>query len=387
MRAVPVTDRKTRKEFHRVAEIIYADDENYIPHLIQDIDQLFDVKTNKLLENGAAIRWVFYNHENKLIGRVAVFINPKAAYENPQPTGGMGFFECIDDQAVADFIFDKAKKWLEEKGMEAMDGPVNFGERDQFWGCLTKNFTDPNTYGSNYNPPYYPKLFENYGFDTYFTQYLFSRDVYEPVPEIFLRKLQILRKKFGVEARNMIGVSAEELTRDFLTVYNGAWVDYAGFKPMTLKTATELMKKLKPILDRRIVFFAYEGAKPIGFFINIPELNEIFKYVDGNMNWIGKLKFLYHKWRNTPRTMVGLIFGVVKEWHGRGIEGMMIYEAGQYLHPRDLYDRIVMTWIADFNPKMLHVAENIGSKPFREMKTYRYLFDRDKPFERHPVVE
>lgn len=387
MRAVPVTDRQTKKEFHRVAKIIYADDANYIPHLIQDIDRVFEVETNKLLEKGAAIRWIFYNDKNELVGRVAAFINPKTAGEKPQPTGGMGFFECIDDQKTADFIFDTAKSWLAEKGMEAMDGPINLGERNQFWGCLTKNFTDPNSYGMNYNPPYYPQLFENYGFLTYFNQYQFVRDVYQPAQAVFVRKVNLLRERYGVTVKSMVGVSDKKLTRDFLTVYNGGWGGYAGFEPMTLDTAKAMMKKLKPVLDRRIVYFAYHGEDPIGFFISIPEMNEIFRYVNGNLNWLGKLKFLYHRWKGTPRTMVGIIFGVVEEWHGRGIEGALIHGAGEYLQPRDIYDRIVITWIGDFNPKMLGVAEKLQAQPYREMKTYRYLFDRDKPFERHPVVE
>lgn len=387
MHATPVRDRETRRMFHRIPELIYADDPNYIPHLIQDIEKVFDPGANKLLEDGEAIRWVFFNDREEPVGRVAAFINPKTAYENPQPTGGVGFFESIDDQETADYIFDTAKAWLADRGMEAMDGPINLGERNQFWGCLTKNFTDPNSYGMNYNPPYYPKLFENYGFKTYFEQYQFMREVNEPVQEVFVRKVNLLAKKYGVTSRNMVGVSDEKLTRDFLTVYNGAWGDHAGFKPMTEKVARAMMKKLKPVLDKRIVFFAYHEETPIGFFINIPELNDIFRHVDGNLNWIGKLKFLYHKWRGTPRTMVGIIFGVVKSWHGRGIEGAMIHEAGQYLQSRDLYDRIVMTWIGDFNPKMLRVVENLGAEPYREMKTYRYLFDRDKPFERHPVIE
>ncbi|MDP4588198.1 MAG: hypothetical protein NWS86_08455, partial [Flavobacteriales bacterium] len=81
-----------------------------------------------------------------------------------QPTGGMGFFDCIDNQEAANLLFETCKKWLNEQGAEAMDGPINFGEKDRFWGLLVENFTDLSSYALNYNPDYYVRLFENYGF-------------------------------------------------------------------------------------------------------------------------------------------------------------------------------------------------------------------------------
>lgn len=388
MRAVLVNDPSSLKDFHRVPEIIYASDKNYIPHLKQDIDKIFDPKKNKLLrqKNGKASRWIFFNKNNQLIGRIAAFIHPKTAYGEKQPTGGVGFFESINDQKTANFIFDTAKNWLADQGMEAMDGPVNFGERNQFWGCLTKNFTDPNSYGMNYNPPYYPELFENYGFKTYFEQYLYKRPVLMPIQEVFVRKNKNLREKHGIHVDNFVNKSLEQAAKDFLTVYNAAWGGHDNFKPMTLDVAQKIMNSQKPIIDKRIVIFAYHEEEPIGFFINIPELNEIFKYVNGNLNWIGKLKFLYHKWRGTPKTMVGIVFGVSKEWQGKGVEGAMIDWAGSYVTKNTNYKEIVMTWIGDFNPKMLRVCENLGATRYRELKTFRYLFDRNKTFERYPII-
>lgn len=387
MRAVVVNDKSTLKQFHRVAKIIYANDDNYIPHLIQDIDKIFDPAKNKLFVKGKAIRWIFYNDSGNLVGRVAAFVNPKTAYSENQPTGGVGFFESVNDKDVAHFIFDTAKKWLADEGMEAMDGPINFGERNQFWGCLTVNFTDPGSYGMNYNPPYYQELFESYGFQTYFNQYLYRRPVVMPVQEVFIRKVERLKQTSNITVSHVKNKSLEELAQDFRMVYNEAWGGHDHFKPMPLETAQKIINALKSIIDKRIVIFAYHENKPIGFFINIPELNEIFKYVNGNLNLIGKLKFLYHKLIGTPTTMVGIVFGVAREWHGKGIEGAMIHFAGEYINKYTRYKEIIMTWVGDFNPKMLKVCENLGATRFREMKTYRYLFDRTLPFERCPIVE
>lgn len=208
-----------------------------------------------------------------------------------------------------------------------------------------------------------------------------------PVQEVFVRKNKILREKHGIHVDNFTGKNLDQAARDFLTVYNAAWGGHDNFKPMKLEVAQKIMRSLKPIIDKRIVIFAYHKEEPIGFFINIPELNEIFKYVNGNLNWLGKLKFLYHKWKETPKTMVGIVFGVAKDWQGKGVEGAMIDWAGSYVTKNTNYQEIVMTWIGDFNPKMLKVCENLGATRYRELKTYRYLFDRNIPFERYPLID
>lgn len=387
MQAILVNDKESLNQFHRVPEQIYAHDYNYIPHLRQDIDKIFDSQKNKLLQEGKAARWFFVNEHNQSVGRIAAFVNPKTAYSEVQPTGGIGFFESINDQKTANYIFETAKRWLESEGMEAMDGPINFGQRNQFWGLLTKNFEAPPNYGMNYNPSYYQQLFENFGFKTYFNQYLYKRPVLMPVQDVFKRKTEHLLEDEEVYVTNIIGKSYEQISADFRTVYNAAWGGHDHFKPITKEVADKIINALKPIIDRRIVIFAFHKEQPIGFFINIPELNEIFKYVDGNLNWLGKLKFLYHKWRKTPKTMVGIVFGVAQDWHGKGVEGAMIDWAGEYITRKTNYREIVMTWIGDFNPKMLKVCRNLGAERFREMKTYRYLFDRAKPFERYPIMK
>jgi hypothetical protein len=106
----------------------------------------------------------------------------------------------------------------------------------------------------------------------------------------------------------------------FLEVYTKAWGGHKGVKPMDIEGAKKIFKKLKPIADPKLIWFGFYKEQPIAFYISIPELNQLFKHVDGNMNWWGKLKFLYHKLRGRNTKMLGIVFGVVPEWHGKGIE-------------------------------------------------------------------
>ena len=124
-----VTTRQLAKEFIRVNVEINKNNPNYIHPLEKDINEVFDPKKNKAFRFGEAVRWILKDKKGKLIGRIAAFVNKK--YKNKGddgPVGGIGFFDCINDQVAADMLFDVAKHWLLQRGMQAMDGPINFGE-------------------------------------------------------------------------------------------------------------------------------------------------------------------------------------------------------------------------------------------------------------------
>jgi hypothetical protein len=166
---LPVTDDITEKEFLFGTVYLYKNDPNWVRPLDKDIHDVFDKTKNKSFRFGKAERWILKDDTGKLLGRIAAFVNSK--YKNigdNSPTGGVGFFECINSQEAADLLFDNARHWLINNGMEAMDGPINFGERDRWWGLLTRGFYEP-LYCMNYNPPYYVQLFENYGFRVFMT--------------------------------------------------------------------------------------------------------------------------------------------------------------------------------------------------------------------------
>lgn len=386
MQITQVSTAADQVAFLAVPHNLYANDSNYIPHLRQDIEKTFDATKNRAFRGGTAKRWVLRNDQGGLTGRIAAFVNKKYADGMEQPTGGIGFFESIDDAASAALLFDTAVEWLKEQGMEAVDGPINFGEKDRFWGLLVENFTDIPSYGLNYNPPYYQKLFEAYGFKLYYNQYIYKRDMYVPAQEIFVKKYNMVMASRDYRIANIRNRSWEQVAEDFCTVYNNAWGGHHGFKKMPLEQARKIMKALKPVVDRDIVVFVYHNAKPVAFYVNIPELNEIFRHVNGDLNLIGKLKFLWHKWRKTPRIMVGIVFGVDRAYHGKGLEGAMIKWAEDHIVPLHRYDQTTLTWIGDFNPKMMHIAENLGAERSRAYITYRLLFDPNKPFERAPIV-
>lgn len=388
MQLIEVNDKATRRDFLEVNALVNRGNPNYIRPLDKDINEIFDPAHNKFFRQGEAIRWILKDDQGKLIGRIAAFTNKK--YKNKGddvPVGGIGFFDCINDQDAADRLFDVARHWLTGKGMEAMDGPINFGERDRWWGVLVDGFMPP-VYGLNYNPPYYYHLFENYGFKVFYEQTCYGLDPVKPVHKKILDRHALLSKDPGYRAEHIRKNNLEKYAADFTTVYNKAWAGHSGLKEMRKEQVLALFKKMKPVMDEKIAWFTYYNDDPIAIFLNIPDLNQWFKYLHGKFDLWHKIKFLWYKATKPNRSFCGLIFGVVPEFQGTGVDAFMINEAALTIQPLNRYTRYELLWIGDFNPKMINVAENFGETfPSRKLHTYRYLFDRTKEFKKHPILE
>jgi hypothetical protein len=386
MEIIEVIEKSEIKAFHQVPFLIYKDFKNWIPHLQQDIEKIFDPATNKAFRGGEAKRWILKDDKGVVIGRIAAFIDPKYYKSFKQPTGGIGFFECINNKDAAFLLFNTAKKYLLDKGMKAIDGPINFGEKNEYWGLLVQNFEYPATYQMNFNPPYYQSFFEEYGFKVFYEQYVFWRDLERDADEVFQRKANILWNDPKFKITDVADYSDKQLAEYFLGVYNEAWGKHEGFKPMKFEQAHKIMKAIKPVKDVRISLYAFYDNKPIAFYINLPELNQIFKYVNGNLDLWGKLKFLFYKKFKGSTTMYGVVFGVVPEFQGQGVEAAMIKYAGIHIRKGTKYQDTIITWIGDFNVKMLKVLKNLNASLLRKLYTYRLMLDEDIPFERAPFI-
>ncbi len=388
MQLVEVKDKKSRRDFIRLPGAIYKDDPNWIPHLERDIEAVFDPGQNPQFLSGEVCRWVLYNDNGKAAGRIAAFINTNIAYTFKQPTGGVGFFECINDRKAAFTLFDTCKKWLSERGMKAMDGPVNFGEKERFWGLLVDGFDKPPPYLMNYNPPYYREFFEKYGFGNYYNQLVYRINTNAVLPPILEKKYQRLTMTQGYSFEHLKLKKLDKYAEDFMCIYNEAWGNvHKNFQPMTKERALQTFSKMKDVFDEELILFIYHKDRPVAFLISIPELNELFRYVNGKLNLLGKLKFMYYRFLGKCRTIYGLVFGIVPEYQNRGLESALIMSLKNTVSARNRYKQMYITWLGDFNPKMIRIVEHIGSKKAFTLTTYRKLFDETADFERHPVID
>lgn len=384
MKIIEVRNSSQIRDFLNIPLKIYKDNPNWIQPLDKDIEAVFDPQKNKLFQRGGqCVRWILQNNKGESIGRVATFINPK--YKEAQPTGGIGFFEVIEDREAAFYLFNHCKNWLQERGMEAMDGPINFGERDRWWGLLIKGYHEP-LYGMNYNPPYYVNFFEEYGFQIYFKQLCFGMPVERNFQPKFFERHKEISNLSNIHVENVQKKNLIKYAKDFTTVYNAAWAQHGGGKTMDERLAIKIFKTMKPVLDEDISWFAYEDNDPVAMWINLPDLNFYFKRLHGKFGLWQKIKFLWYKKTIPNNRFTGIVFGVVPKWQGKGMDSYLIVESSGRFVDQCSYTDYEMQWIGDFNPKMVNIGYNLGATITRELATYRYLFDRNKEFKRHPTL-
>ncbi|TNF40587.1 MAG: hypothetical protein EP313_04250 [Bacteroidetes bacterium] len=387
-RIAVLSSKKDIRDFHDLPATLNNGDRNWIKPLYKDIESVFHPSTNTLFRTGEAVRWILRDENGTPVGRVAAFYSKKIASANGSHVGGMGFFECINDHEAAKMLFDACRDWLAEKEMTVMEGPVNFGDRDRWWGLLVDGFMPPN-YCMPYNPPYYRELFEAYGFRNYFEQYTYQMPVDDSrLSSVIREKAERVFANPDYTFRYMTMKEMRDIARNFMIVYNKGWARFPGVKTISEGHARLILKSIRPVLDEKLLWFGFYRDEPVCFFLMLPEINQIVRHLNGKLNHVGRLKFLWYRHVKKELTKAfGLIFGIVPDHQRKGVEGALIISFAKLaMSDKFPYRELEFNWIGDFNPSMMHLLDQIGAKIIKTHITYRYLFDRNAPFERAPVV-
>ena len=368
---IQISSKKHEKLFLDVAKEIYKDDTNWICPLDNDIRQIFNPKKNNFHQHGECERWLLIKNQ-KPIGRIAAFINYEKAYAHLYPTGGIGFFECINDAVAAKELFDTAKDWLVSKGMKAMDGPINFGENDNFWGLLIEGFTPP-SYGMNYHKPYYKDLFLNYGFTIRYEQITNHLDVNQPFPERFTKIANWVMQKPGYTFKHFEKENLRQFAQDFMEIYNNAWEGFENFRPIKMETIMESFRKMKLIMDEKLIWFAYVNGEPASFILILPDANEIIKDFNGKMGLLNGIRFLLNRTKKVKR-MRAIVMGTKKAFQKHGLESALFIKLKEYVLPLGKYKELELSWVGDFNKEMLAIHKATGATFGKKHATLQYKF-------------
>ncbi len=385
MKIIEVKSKKQAKLFHDVARLIYRDDDTWVCPLDNEVESIFDPSRNIFFKHGDAVRWILYNENSKPAGRIAAFIDENTAWQQNQPTGGMGFFECINDKEAAYKLFDTARDWLKDRGMEAMDGPINFGETDKYWGLLVDGFTHP-SYEIAYNHPYYRHIYESYGFRIYYKQEGFHLDVKKELPPRFKKIAEWIAGKPEYSFQHFTWKETDRWVNDFAAIYNEAWASFkTNFEPMEPEYIKKTLKKAKAIIDEEFIWLAYYKDKPVAIYLMWPDVNMILKHLNGRLNLPAMIKFLYLKKKKTITRARGVLMGVIPKFQSRGIESGIILKVAEVMAKKSHYQEIEFSWVADFNPKMRKIFMSVGSVPAKHYITYRYMFNPHAEYKRYPI--
>jgi len=382
MKIIEVINRKTRRDFLNTAKILYRRDPFWVCTLDKIIENTFDTQKNRYFTRGNARRWVLKDNTEKLIGRIAAFYYRPYSDKNKQPTGGIGFFECINDQAAANLLFDTAKEWLLKEGFQAMDGPINFGENDNFWGLLVDGFIHPGI-GMQYNFPYYRNLFETYGFRTYYEQYSYHINLTIEFPERFWKIAEWVIRKPNFRFVNADLNEVDRFINDLVKIVNETWPSFKeDFIPLDPEVVRREFQNLKSVIDKDFIWFIYHKDEPVGFFLFFPDINMILKHLNGKLNLINLLRFYYYKNTRTIKRIRAIAAGIIPRFQGMGLESAVFLKLRDVFRKRRWFTEIEISWVSDTNPKMRSVYEAVGSKLSKKHITYRYLFDRNAEFVR-----
>ena len=380
---------REKREFLDFPKRLYSGDPNWVCILDSELEAIFDPEKNYLFRKGNAIRWILRDDNNTTIGRIAAFYNSTKSSVYRQPTGGIGFFEVIEKKEAAFILFDTGKNWLAMNGMEAMDGPVNFGENDNNWGLLVEGFIQQG-FGMPYHKKYYRDFFESYGFRNYYEQYSYHRVVrnkkgeIEEFPPRIMKIAEWLSKRPGYTFRHFKLSEKEKFVSDLVDIYNSAWQIFKeDFTPLDPDLLNASFEKAKAVIDEEIIWFAYFNEKPIAFFILLPDLNQIIKHFNGRMHIWNMLRFVWYKTTHKMTRMRAVVGGVNPSYQNSGVESAIFFHLYQVFRHKPWYQELELSWVGDFNPKMIAIYEALGAHKAKMHITYRYMINDKLEFIRY----
>jgi hypothetical protein len=361
-----VATKSDLKAFVSFPYDLHRADPLWVPVLRRDVHTILSEKENPFWEHAAG-RNFLARRDGKVVGRISAIENRLHNELHGDKVGFFGFFESVDDTAVASGLFDAAAKWLRTRGLTVMRGPASPSINDEV-GLLVDGFETPPTLMMPHNPRYYEGLVLAGGF-VKAKDLLVYQNIQRELPSRLVKGAALLQKRYGITVRPL---DMKHFDRDvgiIKTVYNRAWEKNWGFVPMTEHEIEHLAKQFKPVVMPGLVLFAEHKGEPIGVTIGLPDLNVAFKKNPSGRMFPGILKILWAA-RKINRARI-LVLGTVPEWRGKGVDALMYKMVWENGNSKGIFWG-EGGWVLEDNPAMNNALLHIG---FAVYKTYR-VYDR-----------
>lgn len=356
----PTRSRRDRARFLDFFYRHYAGDPPFVPTLRLDTKKTLDPEKNPFFEHGQ-VELFLAERDGEVVGRIAAIVNGMHLKKYADRTGFFGFFEAIDDDAVARALLDAAAGWLRAKGLAAMRGPTNPSMNDVA-GLLVDGFDRAPSILMPYNKPYYERMLVDYGFERAMTMYAYYvHKKYLDQAKLERGAEMVRRRNPGLRLRPLdVGRFMDE-ARLVMEIYNEAWSENWGHVPMTDREFEHLAKDLKQVIEPGLVQIVEVDGQPVAFSVTIPNLNQALRHVkDGRLFPLGLPKLLaYAKMGAVYETRTALL-GVRKAYQGRGFDALMVLatiENGKAAG----YDACEMSWVLDSNHRLIHAMEAMNA--------------------------
>lgn len=368
VKVVPVTDKKGRKQFIDFPHDLYKGDPNYVPELFLGQEELLLPEKHPFYKHSSAQAFLALI-DGKVVGRIMAILNVNHNEFVGSNEGHFGFFDAIDDQQVADALFDEAREWILKKGANAMVGPINLNTNNTC-GLLVEGFDSPPRAMMTYNYPYYQDLIAKYGFSKKedLRAYMVETDTVSDRSVLLLEKLEERLKRSGIILRELNLKDFKNDARRIREVYNKAWDKNMGFVPMTEEEFEYTAKELKMIVNPQYAIIAEKEGEIIAFALGVPDINQILiKIKRGRLLPTGIFKLLFG--RQKIDVIRVLMLGVLEPYRKLGIEAC-------------LYGRIIKngkqnnlkgaecSWMLDSNYLMNHAIEQVNGQLYKRYRLF-----------------
>ncbi len=358
------------KTFIRMANDIYAGDPNYVAPLEYELSARLDEKKNPSIKGRPFKRWIAYKN-GAPVGRIQALVNQAHLDRHQDGAGHFGFFESIDDQAVAHALIKAAGDWLRSQAVTKILGPFNNCINEET-GLLVSGFDTPPYVMMPHGRPYYARLLEAEGFHKAVDMHALQ---YVPRPQLMPEKRQRFIDKAlsnpKVSFRNIDMSDFKAEIRRVIHIFNDAWSDNWGFIPFTEEQIDHMAAELRPIISPHNVVFCYYDGEPAAFALVLPDVNNLTRDFGGKLLPFNWAKLLWRlKMQPAPRArmpLMGVIHKLQRKPVGTAIAYKMIIMAQEANVSRGVVHS-ELSWILESNESMLSMLLDMGAEIY---KTYR----------------
>ena len=363
----PVVSAADLRHFIAFPYKLHRGDPLWVPPLRMDVRKLLSREKNPFFQHSEAAYFLAERRSGGggVVGRIAAIHNRRHDEFHDDGAGFFGFFECANDQTVADALFAAAGDWLRERGLTVMRGPASFSTNDEC-GLLVEGFDTPATVMNPHNPRYYVDLVEGASFAK-------SKDLHQfqtvspQIPERLLRGARLIMERKGLSLRKIDMKHFNDEVARIKQIYNAAWERNWGFIPMTDQEIDHMAAALKPVVVPDLVVFVERGTDVIGFAAALPDFNVALKANPSGRLFPGVLKILW-KSRKIKRIRI-LLLGLLAEYRKTGADALMyhwIWEKGYQLG----YRWAEAGWILEDNAAMKNGLLRMGFDPYKTLRFY-----------------
>jgi hypothetical protein len=367
----PVTNAKQKKQFIDFEWTVNKNTLNWVSPLRIERHKVLDTKKNPFYSHAEIQLFLAYK-DNKISGRIAAITNKNYNEFQKDNAGFFGFFDCYDDQEVANALFKAAADWLKNKGKDLMYGPMNPSTNDEV-GILIDGFDTPPYMMMTHNAAYYPRLAEGFGLikakDLY-AWFVTSEDAMKNISDKMQRVSKKILRKYDITIRNLVIKNLKEEIKLIKDIYNNAWSRNWGFVPFTDDEINALAKDLAQIADEDMLLLAEKEGNPIAFSLTLPNINEVLQNIpNGRLFPTGIVKLLLGM--KKIKYLRVLVLGVKKEFQFLGLGSIFYIETIMRAKEKG-YLGGEMSWILEDNYTMNKPIEDVGAKKYKTYRVYQY---------------